>query len=66
MVKSESDIIDTIHTGQVITDRERHAVFCMWETTVSKSPSISPLEGSPLDDLIVDVVRHTAAKAASS
>ena len=31
MAKSESDMISTPRTGQVITGRERDAVFCMWE-----------------------------------
>lgn len=42
MVKSESDIIDTIHTGQVITD-ENGTQYLYVGKTVSKSPNISPL-----------------------
>ena len=37
MVKSESDIIDTIHTGQSLLTRTAHSILYVGKT-VSKSP----------------------------
>ena len=63
MAKSESDIFTPRTAGY--TSRERHAVFCMWEQPYKISEHFAA-GGKPLGDLIVDVVRHTAEKAAST
>ena len=42
MVKSESDIIDTIHTGRSLLTRTAHSILYVGKT-VSKSPNILPL-----------------------
>lgn len=65
MVKGESDIIDTIHTGQVITDENGTQYFVCGNNRIKISEHFAT-GGKPLGDLIVDVVRHTAEKAAST
>ena len=65
MVKSESDIIDTIHTGQVITDENGTQYFVCGKNRIKISEHFAA-GGRPIGYLIVDVVRHTAARAASS
>ena len=59
MAKSESDIF-TPGQGRSY-NRERHAVFCMWNNRIKISEHFAA-GGKPLGDLIVDVVRHTAEK----
>ena len=54
MVKSESDIIDTIHTGQVITDENGTQYFVCGRNRIKISEHFAA-GGRPLDDLIVDV-----------
>ena len=61
MVKSESDIIDTIHTGQVITDENGTQYFVCGKNRIKISEHFAA-GGRPIGDLIVDVVRHTAEK----
>ena len=60
MVKSESDIIDTIHTGQVITDENGTQYFVCGKNRIKISEHFAA-GGRSIGDLIVDVVRHTAA-----
>ena len=64
MAKSESDILYTPDRAGH-TSRERHAVFCMWEQPYKNLRTLRRRR-KPLGDLIVDVVRHTAEKAAST
>ena len=59
MVKSEGDIIDTIHTGQVITDENGTQYFVCGKNRIKISEHFAA-GGRPIGDLIVDVVRHTA------
>ena len=63
MAKSESDIFTPRTAGH--TSRERHAVFCMWEQPYKNLRTLRRRREAPRD-LIVDVVRHTAEKAAST
>ena len=65
MVKSESDIIDTIHTGQVITDENGTQYFVCGKNRVKVSEHFKD-GGPPLDDLIIDAVRHIAGRAESA
>ena len=55
MVKSESDIIDTIHTGQVITDENGTQYFVCGKNRIKISEHFAA-GGRPIGDLIVDVV----------
>ena len=65
MVKSESDMISIPRTGQVITAENGTQYFVCGNNRIKISEHFAA-GGRPRDDLIVDVVRHTAAKAASS
>ena len=53
MVKSESDIIDTIHTGQVITDENGTQYFVCGKNRIKISEHFAA-GGRPIGDLIVD------------
>ena len=64
MAKSESDTF-TPRTGQVIQAENGTQYFVCGRNRIKISEHFAA-GGRPLDDLIVDVVRHTAAKAASS
>ena len=63
MVKSESDSIYTPRTGQVITDENGAQYFVCGKNRIKISEHFAAA-GRPIDELIVDVVRHTAEKAA--
>ena len=65
MVKSESDMIYTPRTGQVITAENGTQYFVCGKNRIKISEHFAA-GGRPLDDLIVDVVRHTAEKAVSA
>ena len=65
MVKSESDMISIPRTGQVITAENGTQYFVCGNNRIKISEHFAA-GGRPIGDLIVDVVRHTAAKAASS
>ena len=64
MAKSESDIFYAPDRAGH-TNRERHAVFVCGNNRIKISEHFAA-GGKPLGDLIVDVVRHTAEKAAST
>ena len=64
MAKSESDIF-TPRTGAGHTNRERTQYFVCGNNRIKISEHFAAV-GKPLGDLIVDVVRHTAEKAAST
>ena len=65
MVKSESDSIYVPRTGQVITAENGAQYFVCGNNRIKISEHFAT-DGQPLGDLIVDVVRHTAGKAASA
>ena len=65
MVKSESDIIDTIHTGQVITDENGTQYFVCGKNRIKISEHFAA-GGCPIGHLLLDVVRDTAVRAPSS
>ena len=65
MVKSESDMISIPRTGQVITAENGTQYFVCGNNRIKISEHFAA-GGRPIGDLIVDVVRHTAARAASS
>ena len=64
MAKSESDIF-TPRTGQVIQAENGTQYFVCGNNRIKISEHFAA-GGKPLGDLIVDVVRHTAEKAAST
>ena len=66
MAKSESDIF-TPRTGQVIQIQAENGTqyFVCGNNRIKISEHFAA-GGKPLGDLIVDVVRHTAEKAAST
>ena len=64
MAKSESDIF-TPRTGQFIRTENGTQYFVCGNNRIKISEHFAAV-GTPLGDLIVDVVRHTAEKAAST
>ena len=62
MAKNKSDIL-TSHTGQVIKEENGTQYFVCGNNRIKISEHFAA-GGKPLGDLIVDVVRHTAGKAA--
>ena len=64
MAKSESDTF-TPRTGQVIKQRTARSILYVGNNRIKISEHFAA-GGKPLGDLIVDVVRHTAEKAAST
>ena len=65
MAKSESDMISIPRTGQVITAENGTQYFVCGNNRIKISEHFAA-GGKPLGDLIVDVVRYTAEKAAST
>ena len=69
MAKSESDIFTPrtgqVMTGQVIQAENGTQYFVCGNNRIKISEHFAA-GGKPLGDLIVDVVRHTAEKAAST
>lgn len=64
MVKSESDSL-TPCTGQIIKAENGTQYFVCGKNRIKISEHFAA-EGRPLGDLLVDVIQHTAEKAASS
>ena len=65
MVKSESDIIDTIHTGQVITDENGTQYFVCGKNRIKISEHFAD-GGKQMDELVEDAVRHHAGRDSSA
>lgn len=64
MAKSKSDILIR-QTGQLVTMENGTQYFVCGNNRIKISEHFAA-GGKPLGDLIVDVVRHTAEKAAST
>ena len=64
MARNESDIF-TPRTGRVIKTENGTQYFVCGNNRIKISEHFA-VGGKPLGDLIVDVVRHTAEKAAST
>ena len=65
MAKSESDIFTTPGQGRSYEQRTGRSIFVCGNNRIKISEHFAAV-GKPLGDLIVDVVRHTAEKAAST